>query len=337
MHSKFGIRFRITFLLSTFILTSLVLTTASQAQQAHWIWSPKAETESENSVCYFRKKFTLVRPEAAGMYLAAGDKYEIYINGRIAAEGESFGSITKLDIGSYLQSGRQSDCGHKSNTSKVRRVGLAVRFRVKERGESRWRSLVSDASWKTRTREIQTWKSTSLNDLGWLPASTIKTIDFSSAALTSSQIGQPLKQAAAEPSTNSVTRAQKTSSKPARKQISLASQEKFPAPETNNNSTEQNGAGDKKQSQVAKDTTSSAKAKKLRAIKAATSKEVSDRFKISKEFTIQQVMLNKETGSLIAMAFNEFGKMLLSREGGPLMIADISKPVSDPGAFAGGL
>ena len=41
-------------------------------------------------------------------------------------------------------------------------------------------------------------------------------------------------------------------------------------------------------------------------------------------------MSAKETGSLIAMEFNEFGKLLLSREGGPLLIADPSKPAGDP-------
>jgi len=54
------------------------------------------------------------------------------------------------------------------------------------------------------------------------------------------------------------------------------------------------------------------------------------RFDVSTEFAVAKVFSAKETGSLIAMEFNEFGKLLLSREGGPLMIADPTKPANDP-------
>ena len=43
----------------------------------------------------------------------------------------------------------------------------------------------------------------------------------------------------------------------------------------------------------------------------------SERFKISDEFTVQMVVDGEETGSLISMAFNEFGQVIASKEGGP--------------------
>ena len=46
---------------------------------------------------------------------------------------------------------------------------------------------------------------------------------------------------------------------------------------------------------------------------------------------MQQVMLHSETGSLLAMAFNEFGQLILSKEGGELMLADLSKQQNEPG------
>ncbi len=49
-------------------------------------------------------------------------------------------------------------------------------------------------------------------------------------------------------------------------------------------------------------------------------------FTIHPEFEVKQVLTDKETGSVIAMAFNEFGQVILSREGGPLMLADIYQP-----------
>ncbi|MCA9130014.1 MAG: HEAT repeat domain-containing protein [Planctomycetales bacterium] len=44
------------------------------------------------------------------------------------------------------------------------------------------------------------------------------------------------------------------------------------------------------------------------------------RFRISNEFAVDQVMGNDETGSLVNMAFNEFGHIIAAREGGPLLL-----------------
>jgi putative heme-binding domain-containing protein len=43
-------------------------------------------------------------------------------------------------------------------------------------------------------------------------------------------------------------------------------------------------------------------------------------FKVDKEFEVEQVLDHEQTGSLIAMAFNEFGHILASRDGGPLLL-----------------
>jgi len=66
------------------------------------------------------------------------------------------------------------------------------------------------------------------------------------------------------------------------------------------------------------------------ATNATEAKTERTRFEVDPEFTVQTVLGPNETGSLIAMEFNEFGKLLLSREGGPLLIADPTKPINDP-------
>ncbi len=48
--------------------------------------------------------------------------------------------------------------------------------------------------------------------------------------------------------------------------------------------------------------------------------ERKERFQIQKGFGVQRVLENDSVGSVIAMAFNEFGHLLLSREGGPLLL-----------------
>ena len=55
-----------------------------------------------------------------------------------------------------------------------------------------------------------------------------------------------------------------------------------------------------------------------------------ERFQIDREFSVEPVLSDEETGSLIAMEFNEFGKLLLSQEQGPLLIADPTKQLNDP-------
>ncbi|HEX4148319.1 MAG TPA: hypothetical protein VHY20_05000, partial [Pirellulales bacterium] len=44
------------------------------------------------------------------------------------------------------------------------------------------------------------------------------------------------------------------------------------------------------------------------------------RFTLLREFRIERVLASASTGSLVAMAFNEWGEILLAREGGPLLL-----------------
>lgn len=53
---------------------------------------------------------------------------------------------------------------------------------------------------------------------------------------------------------------------------------------------------------------------------AETETEQRERFQIQKGFGVQRVLNDEQVGSVIAMAFNEFGHMILSREGGPLLL-----------------
>ncbi|WP_146461576.1 DUF7133 domain-containing protein [Rubripirellula tenax] len=53
---------------------------------------------------------------------------------------------------------------------------------------------------------------------------------------------------------------------------------------------------------------------------AETQTEQRERFQIQKGFGVQRVLDDEETGSIIAMTFNEFGHIILSQEGGPLLL-----------------
>ncbi len=53
---------------------------------------------------------------------------------------------------------------------------------------------------------------------------------------------------------------------------------------------------------------------------AATQSDQRERFQIQKGFGVQRVLNDENIGSIIAMTFNEFGHLLLSQEGGPLLL-----------------
>ncbi len=54
------------------------------------------------------------------------------------------------------------------------------------------------------------------------------------------------------------------------------------------------------------------------------------RFSLDDEFSVERVASPKDTGSLIAMAFDEFGNILASREGGPLLAIRSATPGEPP-------
>lgn len=50
------------------------------------------------------------------------------------------------------------------------------------------------------------------------------------------------------------------------------------------------------------------------------STELAERFQIQKGFTVQRVFNHEQVGSVIALAFNEFGHVIVSQENGPLLL-----------------
>lgn len=315
------------------------------ADEPAWIWTPHksgipgAKPQGE---CYFRKKFTLVGPQKAEIVFAAGDEYEIYLNGRLATRGQSFGEQVKIDVTELIVPGVNL------LAAKVRhyggeRVGLSLKFRVKEKADVRFRSLQTDESWRTRTSEVAQWTRNTYNDMAWIKAQTIRAVEKTPAASpvteTTTQVakssapsvisasaskivGSAIKDNAATQSSTGTTNNDVAAAKP---RMTSSPQQKAVAI----------GAA-----QMARNETKPAPSTPLRVIKRSsddsqktTSTKSSideNRFELDKEFEIQQIMTHEETGSIIAMEFNEFGKLLLSKEGGPLMIADMSQPAGSP-------
>ena len=292
----------------TLLLSCLLSQAESVGQTAKWIWSPKVENAAGSQPqgdCYFRSKFTLIKPEKAEVIFAAGDEYELYINNRLVSKGESYGSESKLDVFSYVQPGVNLIACKVSHLSSAQ-PGVAMKVRIKERDESRWRSMVTNDSWKTRNQLVNGWTQNGYNDMGWLKARALG---------GAKELGLPK-------TANVSNGLPKTS--PA-KQVS-----------------EQAVATEKQAVPVAKVSTAAKQAEVapisppvadpvVAPIAAAPAAPKSNRFELDPEFIIEQVLTSEVAGPMVAMEFNEFGKLLFSRKGGPLMIADLTLPVNAPG------
>ena len=267
---------RTTTLLILTCLVALVSSSIAGAQEASRIWSPQIDLPSageSGTEVYYRKRFSLVNPEKAELYIAAGDEYDFYINGQIVARGESYGTKATLDVSESLVSGINTVA------VKVRHLegpapGLAVRLRVKEENEIRYRSLVSNSSWKTYPFPTDGWQNSRFNDMVWLNANELD----DSAALSLRGIVNT---------------------------------------ETQSDDSNVVILNEAQQGQSEMATTEEAVAR-------------TSRFKIDPEFQIDQILTDEETGSVVAMEYDEFGRIYLSQEGGPLLIADPSLQPNDP-------
>ncbi len=387
------------------------------ADEPAWIWSPQKSGipgVKPQGECYFRKKFTLVGPQQAQLIFSAGDEYEIYLNGRLATLGQSFGEQITVDVSELIEPGVNLLAARIRHYGS-QRVGLSLKFRVKEEGDARWRSLSSDDSWKTRISEIPNWNKNVYNDMAWIKAQVLRkalsdqeavelqtkavevadsnkikatpvsvstlppsstaptrqpeTVPTNSDPIADAQPTSGLKAAATtEPSDqespavspkNVVASASSVASEGEAQEEASAEIQTSPAVINLETKSESSAIGESSKETVGDvatqskpDTESTVQSTPTRgsqapstlaateASQAASSTTESgstqrvvaakERFVISPEFSVQQIMSHEETGSLIAMEFNEFGKVLLSREGGPLLIADVTKPVKHP-------
>lgn len=209
---------------------------SSLAGEAQWIWSPAYEKEAApTGDCYFRKSFTLATPEHGEIQIAADDRYELYVNGRLVGSGQHWKALDVFDVTKYLVSGLNVVAVKVENTEEGA-AGLVARVAVQDQGGTHV-SHATDEHWKTSLKEFPQWNKPRFNDNQWL------------AARAFGELNATLP--------------------------------------WGNETSAPNAAG---------------------------------RFRVLPEFHVEWVLDPKDTGSLIAMAFDEFGQILASRENGPLLL-----------------
>ncbi len=281
------------------------LCSPAMGQTIYEIWSPEINQTADSTfgTSLFRKKLSLIEPAEAEIYVSAKDNFELFINGQFVFVGKSTGQPFKFDVINFLQPGVNLFAIKVTHVDSVT-AGLAVKFRVRESSENRWRSLTTNESWKTSTRSDENWFDLNLNESNWQNANKLASFQIATDAIVASQ---PMAQRPQPPSSPTTAQAENT-------ELAANQTSESPIPTNGNNNRARSGS----KGQPTKDS-------------AAKNNNMNGRFTIDDEFRVEQVMLDEETGSLIAMAFNEFGNLILSREGGPLMIADVTKEPGQAG------
>ena len=251
-----------------------------------WIWSDQHAHRQVPSVsCYFRKTFTLARIQSAQLEVAADDAYELHVNGRRQGSGGAWDEFDSYDVAGALVRGENTIavCVH---NRKGNVAGLAARLTVVD-AEGRRKTLVTDATWKTSLRPLPLWALPQYSDRRWQSATAIGPFGTTEPWIVENEEtvpdGAPADVATSAQSSGDTADA-------AQSELSVA---ETPGEERPDDGSAETGADPPDEVPL---------------------------FTIDREFQVQQVVADDQTGSLIAMAFNEFGQLIASREGGPLLL-----------------
>lgn len=313
---------------------------------------------------HFRKRFTLPKPEVAELVIAADDEFEVYFNNELVGYGVGYDKLTRIDLTPFLIDGENLLAVRVTNIEgNTGAMAAIARFRLEGETAWRWLATDEtwtsvqrvDPSWKNIGFQDGRWPaSQSLGVFGqtapWdatrmtqetaptetvdrkpemtapeekvaLPANPATTESETETASTAAQTASTLPQA---DSTASQTDSIETDSIASRSDSQSAQPDKL---ETGTE-TELANQDTNRTAPIVGRLQPKTTTQKKREARLATSDdpgpdEDQRQFTVPENFTVQRV-LDESIGSLIAMEFNEFGQLIMSQEGGTLLLADFS-------------
>lgn len=272
-------------------------------QEAQWVWSPDQKKDDiPRGSCYFRKTFDMRTPEQGQVIVACDDRYELYVNGRFIASGEGWKKLNRHDVLDYLGRGANV-VAIKVTNQKGSTAGLVARIVVKDRNGPIV-AHASDNTWLTTLSPWPLWTLPGYSDHAWTKAATFG--EFGKTA----PWAEPAPAVAVAPK-NPAPTANYTTPPPREPAPKSA-----PAPLSSQASTRTRpGVGAAKPGDNIEPPTVAPPQQA-----PATPPETS-RFRVASDFKVETVLDQKQAGSLLAIAFNEFGQLICSQEGAGLFLA----------------
>ncbi len=256
----------------------------ARAAEADWIWSPRHEAGQVPSASCYFRRTFSVHDPVRVQLSIAAD--DRY---EVYLNGQKTGSGDRArETDEYDLSSRirrgRNTLAVKVTNTTGSTAGLAARLAVREK-DSGWVSISTNPMWVTNLRPLPFWYSTLYNDQFWERAQS-----FPSPAPE-----RPTKSADSADGNGRRVRASIASDEP----------DDSGAMRTNSARTEENGA--------------------TAAVSDAGESSASDQqIQVARGFQVQRVLDAESAGSLLAMAFNEFGQIIASREGESLVVIEDS-------------
>jgi len=336
--------------LVVFLSFGLAVCQAWQAGEPtpQWIWHPRHEAgHIPQASCYFRKQVRVNNLKQASMGVAADDHFELYINGKLAGEGNAKEGIKTLDVSKLLRDGDNTIAIRVDNQNGAT-GGLAARFAYRDQ-EDKLYVAVSDATWRTSLSSSIFWTRNVFIDRRWKPAKNLGDFaDFSQRQLVAVKQQQQQQQGSAsgndtQAAQNQTAQTGDGQTQPTANGVAQSPTEQTPAGAVPQNPSSSNQASSPASNNVAQsqpptvaghtssDTVPSV-APNPAGRTAQSTAQVSanavvkklpaagSEIEVPREFQLDQVAGHHDVGSLTAMTFDEFGQLILAREDGQLWL-----------------
>ena len=254
---------------------------------AQWIWlAGTTQGRIAEGDVYFRKTIELPKVPIARFQIAANDAYEIYLNGRRVGTGAGMTNMQSFECAPLVIGGDNVIAIRASNRSGGT-AALFSRFFV-QLADGQWRGMGTSETWKCSSQLQAGWQTSNFDDSKWANA-------INAAASDKDANGSDGRMAAGRPDTSDKT------------PFKTVAQSK--SVEANQNSITEDSSKSKLDSFAADGMSDLGNAALM-----------SQRFKTLPGFVVEQIVSEIDSGSIIAMAFNEFGHIIASQEGGPLLL-----------------
>jgi len=144
---------------------------AEGAGTAQWIWCPEKDidpiAEAPAEPRYFVKIFSLeAAPKSAKMEIAVDNVYQLFVNGKLAGEGDNWQNATVYDIAKYLKKGDNVIAVQATNADGP--AGFIVAGKVVA-ADGKAISLNSNSTWKASVKATKGWQDGNV-DKSWVKA-----------------------------------------------------------------------------------------------------------------------------------------------------------------------
>ncbi len=284
-----------------------------------WIWTPEQTPgRVPQGACYFRKTLNLPVEFQGVIEIAADDSYELFVNGKRVGAGVSWEEFDTFDISRELRTGKNVIAVKVTNRNGSD-AGLVGRI-VLTSEDGKKRTYLTNPTWKASTRVWPLWDSIPYRDSRWNAAQNLGRYGNTEpwVAPTRTLADQEISKKTTK---DKSTVPQNTVLPPVRDPV-----QSLPTDEIAVKTVEPGNPRDADVSQPTNGLTESHRRPLQHAVDAPQVKAIQadlgddPQFSVPEGFRVERVIDGETTGSLIAMAFNEFGELLVSREDGPLLL-----------------